>query len=157
VQSVAVAAGIFFALQQYKINSQDTFDKESARRSNAATETINATNNARAAMKKVFDFKTTLTPKDSDAAKEKEFKRFLAETKDFRLAADKINSELLIGAMLGETIPPWFCDAQNKVDEDSNNLDTIIGPLDTYGWYPSDYGTFQFILDACKKSGHKMT
>jgi hypothetical protein len=71
VQSVAVAAGIFFAVQQYKDNSRDISEKENTRRVAAANETIKVADDARVPMKKVIDFHTTLRSTDSDDAKNK--------------------------------------------------------------------------------------
>jgi hypothetical protein len=58
VQSVAVAAGIFFAIQQYRNSNQEIFEKEAARRAEAQKNTFVAVDATRAAANQVWQFST---------------------------------------------------------------------------------------------------
>ena len=153
VQSVAVAAGIFFAIQQYKNNTQDAADKKTAHLTIVKQNTIDATNNARVATSKVIDFTSALTSGASEDAVTKDVDRFFAETAAFRSASDKINSGLFIGTMSGDFVPERFCDAQHKLDSYQEDLARLGNDFDLHLLVleAGEDTSFQLVQNACQQ------
>jgi len=66
VQSFAVASGIFFALQQYWINSREASERQLNGEKAAAQKTIDAIDAVRDSAEKVITFKSDMKEMDSD-------------------------------------------------------------------------------------------
>jgi hypothetical protein len=99
VQSVALAAGIFFAVAQYKTNSEDAANKEIERRQAAAQATIAIVDSARASIEEIMSIKFDVVQSDSSEKKNAVIDKFVDDTKVFRIASDRINTGIIVGTM----------------------------------------------------------